>query len=157
MATDDPSPRSPAHRDDQITFLVPPQGRSVRLESLSDIIDLAFELDVDSDALLICVDDAGELVVAATTATMLLDETIPLIGRLGGIAGTAVVTATEVTDVAREDDLRAWHHLDATCSRAGMRLIDWVHLDERCIRSLAETSEGARAELRWRHRPVDPV
>lgn len=132
--------------DDELRLLVPAAGRGPRITDLDDAIDLAFLGQTPTDALVACLDDQRRVVLVAETDPCHLGRLPELVASLPEVAAAVVLTADEVTDVAREDDIVAWQRLDAAFERAGMLLVDWLHVDEVLVRSMAETVDG---EMRW--------
>lgn len=132
--------------DDELRLLVPADGRGPRVRNLDDAVDLAFLSQTPSDAIVACLDHHRRVVLVAETDPCHLPRMPGLLAELPEVAAAVVLTADEVTEVAREDDLLAWQRLDGEFARCGLLLVDWVHVDELLVRSMAETAEG---EMRW--------
>lgn len=132
--------------DDELRLLVPTSGRGPRIDSLDDAVDLAFLGQTPSDALVACLDRHRWVVLVAETDPCHLADFPELVAHLPEVTAAVVLTSAEVTEVAREDDLVDWQRLDAAFERAGLLLVDWLHVDDVLVRSMAETAEG---EMRW--------
>lgn len=133
--------------DDEVRFMVPPPGRTVRVHSLDDAVDLAFLAQTTTDALVACLDHRRNVVVVAETGRGALVGIAEKVALLPRVDAAVVLTSDLVSEVASEDDVLAWHRLDHEFARSGLTLIDWIHVDETHVRSLAETVEG---RMRWR-------
>jgi len=132
--------------DDELRLLVPAAGRGPRIDNLDDAVDLAFLSQTPTDALVACLDHHRRVVLVAETDPCHLGRFPGLLAELPDVVAALVLTVDEVTEVAREDDLMEWQRLDGEFGRYGLLLVDWVHVDEELVRSMAETAEGA---MRW--------
>lgn len=131
--------------NDEVRVMFPPVDRPVLVETIGDALDLVFTVQPDDDALVAFLDHARRVEVVICTGRDHLSEVAGL-GMSIGLDRALVCTSDPVGPEAPEDELLAWHQMRAWFSRHGIDLVDWLQIDDRHVRSLAETADHTE---RW--------
>jgi hypothetical protein len=130
---------------DEVRVLIPPPDPPVRIHTIGDALDLVFTVQPDDDALVAFLDGDRRVELVLCTARDHLAD-VPEFGASVGLDLALVCTADPVGPAAPEDELVAWHRMRGWFAAAGIALLDWLQIDDRYVRSLAETASDAQ---RW--------
>lgn len=130
---------------DEVRVLIPPPDPPLRIETIGDALDLVFSVQPDDDALVAFLDRDRHVELVICTARDHLAD-VPAFGASIGGDQALVCTADPVGSAAPEDELAAWHRMRGWFAASGITLLDWLQIDDRYVRSLAETASDAQ---RW--------
>ncbi|HKY16178.1 MAG TPA: hypothetical protein VJM33_14725 [Microthrixaceae bacterium] len=126
--------------DDGFTVYLPPPGLRVDLRTFDDALDFVLLLQPRDEAVVALLDDLRHVLLVVETHPRHLPEVAPMAQRIDGVAAAVVFTAHPVCEAPSEDALMGWQRLRARFDTWGLALVDWLHVDDELVRSLAETS-----------------
>jgi hypothetical protein len=135
--------------DDGFSVYLPPAGLRIDLRTFEDALDFVLLLQPCDDAVVALLDDLRHVLLVVETRPDHLPNVAPLAARIDAVAAAVVFTAEPVDEAPPEDGLARWRRLRTRFHTWGVELVDWLHVDDELVRSLAETSDGSDPWNGW--------